>query len=64
MIKLLNLGPAGHEEVAIYVVNLRIPNVLELRELQSSGAIRRYQSQGGKIHFSSNLLVILYKKPA
>lgn len=27
MIRLLNLGPAKHEEVAIYVVNQRIPNV-------------------------------------
>ena len=39
-IRLLNLGPAKHEEVAIYVVNQRIPNVLELRELLCSGAIR------------------------
>lgn len=42
-IRLLNLGPAKHEEVAIYVVNQRIPNVLELRELLCSGAIRGYQ---------------------
>ena len=27
------LGPAKHEEVAIYAVNQRIPNVLELQEL-------------------------------
>ena len=26
-IRRLNLGPAKHEEVAIYAVNLRIPNV-------------------------------------
>ena len=26
-IKLLNLGPAKYEEVAIYVVNQRIPNI-------------------------------------
>ena len=43
MIRLLNLGPAEHEEVAIYVVNQRIPNVRELRELLCSGAIRRHQ---------------------
>ncbi len=43
--KTLNLGPAKHEEVAIYEVNLRIPNVSELRELRSSGAIRRYWSR-------------------
>ncbi len=39
-IRLLNLGPAKHEEVAIYVVNQRIPNVLGLRELLCSEAIR------------------------
>ncbi len=39
-IRLLNLGPAKHEEVAIYVINQRIPKVLELRELLCSGAIR------------------------
>ena len=27
MIRLLNLGPAKHEKVAIYVVNQRIANV-------------------------------------
>ena len=30
MIRLLNLGPAKHEEVAIYEVNLRIPNVCRI----------------------------------
>ena len=39
-IRLLNLGPVKHEEVAIYAVNQRIPNVLELRELLCSEAIR------------------------
>ena len=34
------MGPVKHEEVAIYAVNQRIPNVLELRELLCSGAIR------------------------
>lgn len=29
-IKHLNLGPAKHEEVAIYEVNLRIPNVCRI----------------------------------
>ena len=43
MIRLLNLGPAKHEKVAIYAVNQRIPNVRELRELLCSGAIRRHQ---------------------
>ncbi len=42
MIRLLNLGSAKHEKVAIYVVNQRISNVLELRELLRSEAIRRH----------------------
>ena len=44
MIRLLNLGPAKHEKVAIYVVNpggFRM--FAELRELLRSGAIRRHQ---------------------
>ena len=32
-IRCLTLGPAEHEKVAIYVVNQRISNVSELREL-------------------------------
>ena len=46
MIKLLNLGPAEHEKVAIYMVNQRIPNVRELREQLRCEAIRRYQVKG------------------
>ena len=42
MIRLLNLGPAEHEEVAIYIVNQRIPNVRELREQLCREAIRGY----------------------
>ncbi len=38
MIRLLNLGPAKHEKVAIYVVNQRISNVCGI-----AGAIRRHQ---------------------
>ena len=30
MIRLLDLGPAKHEEAAIYVVNQRIPNVCRI----------------------------------
>ena len=55
MIRLLNLGPAEHEEVAIYIVNQRIPNVRELRELLCSGAIRGYQVRG-KRPFDPNLI--------
>ena len=56
MIRLLNLGPAEHEEVAIYAVNQRIPNVRELRELLCSGAIRGYQVRG-KILFAPNIII-------
>ncbi len=56
MIRLLNLGPAKHEKVAIYVVNQRISNVRELRELLRSGAIRGYQVRG-KIPFDPNIIL-------
>ena len=59
MIRLLNLGPAEHEEVAIYVVNQRIPNVRELRELLCSGAIRGYQVRG-KRPFDPNIIYFDY----
>ena len=40
----MNLGPAKHEKVAIYVVNRRdLRMFAELRELLRSGAIRRHQ---------------------
>ena len=57
-IRRLNLGPAEHEEVAIYAVNQRIPNVRELREQLCCGAIRRYQVRGK----SSKTLSSLYNK--
>ena len=60
-IRRLNLWPAKHEEVAIYAVNLRIPNAHELRELQSSGAIRRYQVRG-KIPFGPHILIVCIHK--
>ena len=55
MIRLLNLGPAEHEEVAIYAVNQRIPNVRELREQLRCGAIRGYQVRV-KRYFAPNLI--------
>ena len=36
MIRLLNLGPAKHEKVAIYAVNQRISNVCRIAPLQGS----------------------------
>ena len=56
-IRLLNLGPAKHEEAAIYAVNQRIPNVFELLELFYSGAIRGYQ-MSGKIPFDPHIILI------
>ena len=56
-IRLLNLGPAKHEEAAIYAVNHRITNVLELRELFYIGAIRGYQMRG-KIPFDPHIIYI------
>ena len=47
MIRLLNLGPAKHEKVAIYVVNQRISNVCRI----AGAASQRSNSQasvGGK----------------
>ena len=38
-IRHLNLGPAKHEEVAIYAVNIRIPNVYRIAPLQVTLAI-------------------------
>ena len=55
-IKLLNLGPAKYEEVAIYAVNQRIPNVRELREQLCCEAIRRYQVRGKK-PFAPNFII-------
>ena len=58
MIKLLNLGPAEHEEVAIYTVNQWIPNVRELREQLRCEAIRGYQVRGKK-PFVPNIMISL-----
>ena len=55
MIRLLTLGPTEHEEVAIYTVNQRIPNVRELREQLRCEAIRGYQVRGKR---SKNILLI------
>ena len=41
MIRLLNLGPAKHEKVAIYVVNQRISNVCRI----AGAASKRSNSQ-------------------
>ena len=58
MIRLLNLGPAEHEEVAIYTVDQRIPNVRELWEQLRCEAIRGYQVRGKK-PFVPNIMISL-----
>ena len=58
MIRLLNLGPAEHEEVAIYTVNQWIPNVRKLREQLRCEAIRGYQVRGKK-PFVPNIMISL-----
>ena len=62
MIRLLNLGPAEHEEVAIYAVNQRISNVRELREQLRCEAIRGYHVRG-KIPFDPNILIFYNISP-
>ena len=56
MIRLLNLGPAEHEKVAIYAVNQRIPNVRELREQFRCGAVG-VDIRSGKIPFDPNIIL-------
>ena len=41
-IRHLNLGPAKHEEVAIYAVNMRIPTGYRIARVTCNGAIRRH----------------------
>ena len=52
MIRLLNLGPAKHEEVVICVANQRIPNVCRIAGAACCGAIRneifRWHQLGAK----------------
>ena len=43
MIRLLNLGPAKHEEGVICVTNQRIPNVCRIAGATCCGAIRGHQ---------------------
>ncbi len=43
MIRLLNLGPAKHEEGVICIANQRIPNVCRIAGAACCGAIRWHQ---------------------
>ena len=44
MIRLLNLGPAKHEEGVICVANQRIPNVCRIAGAACCGAIRGHHN--------------------
>ena len=61
MIRLLNLGPAKHEKVAIYVVNQRISNVCRIAGAASQRSnSQRSNSQAsveGKIPFDPNIII-------
>ena len=71
MIRLLNLGPAKHEKVAIYVVNQRISNVCRIAgaasqrsNSQASLGLREHEMRsnpciiGGKIPFDPNIIIL------
>ena len=63
-IRHLNLGPAKHEEVAIYAVNMRIPNVYRIARVTCNGAIRRHlnarvKNVGGKRPFDPNIIIYI-----
>ena len=45
----IHLKPAKYEEVVIYAVNLRIPNICRSRKMQSIGVIRKYLTLRGEI---------------
>ncbi len=49
MIRLLNLGPAKHEEVVICVANQRIPNVCRIAGAACCGAIRNEIFRGHQL---------------
>ena len=59
MIRLLNLGPAKHEKVAIYAVNQRISNVCRI----AGAALQRSNSQASQGHeMRSNPCIIEVKR--
>ena len=58
MIRFLNLGPAKHEKVAIYVVNQRISNVCRIAGAASQRS-NSYASVGTKIPFDPGIIIIL-----
>ena len=58
-IRLLNFGSTKHEEAVIYAVNQWITNVLELRKLFYSGAIRGNDMRG-KIPFAPHIISYMY----
>ena len=58
MIRLLNLGSAKHEKVAIYVVNQRISNVCRI----AGAASQRSNSQASVRGSEETALTYLYRR--
>ena len=59
MIRLLNLGPAKHEEGVICVANQRIPNVCRIAGAACCGAIRGHQLGAKDLLTPTSLLIWL-----
>ena len=62
MIRLLNLGPAKHEEGVICVTNQRIPNVCRIAGAACCGAIRGHQLGAKDLGVSKYVLSRLFSK--
>ena len=59
MIRLLNLGPAKHEEEVICVANQRIPNVCRIAGAACCGAIRGHQLGAKDLLTPTSLFMII-----
>ena len=62
MIRLLNLGPAKHEEGVICVANQRIPNVCRIAGAACCGAIRGHQLGAKDLLTPTSLIFLLCMK--
>ena len=62
MIRLLNLGPAKHEEGVICVANQRIPNVCRIAGAACCGAIRGHQLGAKDLLTPTSLFCLSVKK--
>ena len=62
MIRLLNLGPAKHEEVVICVANQRIPNVCRIAGAACCGAIRGHQLGAKDLLTPTSSYLIMFRR--